>query len=154
MPIIWCYHELLSVLELLSLRRPLGDKKIVLLLYNLTMWGSYTSHFVEIQQTWFVYPYRKLAPRSPFRALPIMLGTDNLLWLHNIAMWWSKMHTLHLVEIPKLLIFLIFTDIFPLRAPIRARRILLMLTLNHIHEHVYVHVWHCIYRTHFAPPME
>jgi hypothetical protein len=49
------------------------------------------------------------------------------------------MHTLHLVEIPKLLIFLIFTDIFPLRAPIRARRILLMLTLNHIHEHVYVH---------------
>jgi hypothetical protein len=37
MPIILCYHGLLSVLELLSLRGPLGDKKIMLLLYNLTM---------------------------------------------------------------------------------------------------------------------
>jgi hypothetical protein len=49
------------------------------------------------------------------------------------------MHTSNLVEIPKHLIFLMFTDILPW-APIRARPNVLMLTLNHIHGHVYVHV--------------
>ena len=73
--------------RIIVIKRVPRDKKILLLVYNLTMWGSYTSHFIEIQQTWFVYPYGNLAPRAPFRALPIMLGTENLLWLHNFAMF-------------------------------------------------------------------
>jgi hypothetical protein len=91
----------LSVKNIVIKRAP-RVQKILLLLCNLTMWGSYTSNFVEIQQTWFVYVYRNFTQRVPFRARPIMSGTENLLWLYNLTMWGSHVYSSNCLKSPKI----------------------------------------------------